>query len=43
MIVSNQRYFRVGLDRAKNNIKIEKLIITHYDSEKIVIFRLARG
>jgi hypothetical protein len=33
---------RVCLDRAKNNIIIEELRIVSEDSEKIVIFRLAR-
>jgi hypothetical protein len=34
---------RVYLDRAKNSVKIEELRIVSEDSEKIVIFRLARG
>jgi hypothetical protein len=33
----------VCLDRAKNNVRIEELRIANEDSEKIVIFRLARG
>jgi hypothetical protein len=35
--------FRVCLDRAKNNVRIEELRIVSEDSEKIVIFRLERG
>jgi hypothetical protein len=34
---------RVCLDHAKNSVRIEKLRIVSEDSEKIVIFQLARG
>jgi hypothetical protein len=34
---------RVCLDRAKNSVRIEKLRIVSEDSEKIMIFWLARG
>jgi hypothetical protein len=44
VIPSPSKYaLRVCLDRAKNSIRIEKLRIANEDSEKIVIFRLARG
>jgi hypothetical protein len=40
---SKETLLWVCLDRAKNNVRIEKLRIANEDSEKIVIFRLARG
>jgi hypothetical protein len=36
-------YHTVCLDRTKNSVRINELRIANEDSEKIVIFRLARG
>jgi hypothetical protein len=39
----SEHVLRVCLDRAKNNVRIKELRIVSEDSEKIVIFQLARG
>jgi hypothetical protein len=42
LLVTGLPSLRVCLDRAKKSLRIEKLRIANENSEKIVIFRLAR-